>query len=209
MARRAPPQVVILLHRNDNFERAGYILHELASIWRAGGVRVTVSKGPNDPADADLAILHVDLTTVPADYLALVARYPRVINGRVGDISKRLISANLLRRTDDYAGPVIVKTNRNFGGTMEARLARQGPILTRCVQRLRDRLPWTWRSWLPVADYRIFESLRQVPRMVWLNADLVSSASSPSAKRNTIACGAGCSSASGKPARLPIRSSRS
>jgi hypothetical protein len=170
---KGPFHVIILVHEADEFERAGYILHELVAIWRHAGVRVTIWKGLDPPPPADLAILHVDLTVVAEAYLALAGRYSRVINGRVSDISKRRISRHLLQRRDDYVGPVIVKTNRNFGGTMEARLAPDGAFGARWVQRLRNRLPWSWRSWLPVDDYRIFESLRQVPRAVWFNSDLV------------------------------------
>jgi hypothetical protein len=173
MTDRDPRRVVILVHRNDDFERAGYILHELAALWRDRGIQVTVARGRDELTDADLAILHVDLTRVPADYVSAVRRYPRVMNGRVIDISKRRISTNLLRRPGDYDGPVIVKTNRNFGGMKEALLARAGPALARYAQELRDRLPWSWRSWMPVSEYPVFESPRQVPRAVWLNPNLV------------------------------------
>ena len=167
------PQIVILTHEQDAFERLGYTLNELAAIWRAKGLQVSVHQGLGPPVPADLAFQHVDLTVVPAPYQALARQYSKVLNGRVIDSSKRRISAHLVRRGDDYDGPVIVKTNRNFGGTMEARRASEGSFGARTAHRLRSRLPWSWRSHLPVADYPVFDSPRQVPRAVWYNPDLV------------------------------------
>lgn len=165
--------VAILVHKNDPFERAGYILHEIAAIWGESGVRVSVLKGPGPRIDADLAILHVDLTVVPRDYLTCVRQYALAINAGVTDTSKRLISSNLVRRGDGYEGPVIVKTNGNFGGTTEARLAKSGPLPLRYAHSVRHRLPWSCRSLLSESDYPVFDSVKQVPRLVWHNTDLV------------------------------------
>jgi hypothetical protein len=74
------------------------------------------------------------------------------------DISKLAISANLVGRGDAYAGPVIVKTNCNYGGVPERRLKPDPPrrsLLRRIVgkassllrsKRAADDLaggPWT------------------------------------------------------------------
>jgi hypothetical protein len=96
-------QIAILLHRYDAFERADYWLRAIAEDWRDRGIGVELLYGPQARADADLAILHFDLTTIPAEYLDHISGYRRVINGGVGDISKRRISANLLRRADPHA----------------------------------------------------------------------------------------------------------
>ena len=165
--------IVILTHRHDSFERLGYTLNELAAIWRDQGIRVTVQAGLGPPLDADVAIQHVDLTAVPRAYQALARQYPQVINGKVTDCSKRRISSQLVRPGDGYDGPVIVKTNRNFGGTMEARRASDGGLVGRAGLWARSRLPWSWRAFLPFADYPVFDSPRQVPWMVWQNRDLV------------------------------------
>jgi len=174
--RRVPnpmQQIVILVHQYDAFEKGGYFLRDIAEIWRENGLRVTVLQGLEDRTNADLAILHVDLTVVPDDYLAFVRQYPVVLNGRVEDISKRRITANLVRRGDGYQGAVIVKTDRNCGGVMESHLVRKGTLLHRYAQRLRDRLPWGFRSRLSTSDYRIFDSVHDVPRAVWHNPDLI------------------------------------
>jgi hypothetical protein len=105
--------------------------------------------------------------------LALNDHYPFVMNGRVADTSKRRISRHLVGRDDAYDGPVIVKTNLNFGGMMEALLAGKGSLATRVARSLRYQLPWALQSRLSPTDYRIFSSIKEVPRMVWHNPDLV------------------------------------
>jgi hypothetical protein len=165
------PHLAILVHENQRFTPTGCLLGELSAIWREQGLRVTVLHGPTSGIEADALVLHVNLTEVPQNYLRLLEQYPIVINGRATDISKRRISRNLLRREDDYQGPVIVKTDRNFRGIVESASARQGSLVLRLAEALRNRLPWSLRSTLP--EYRIFESLRKVPRGVWYNPDLV------------------------------------
>src|SRR2546421_3513047 len=118
--------IAILVHEHDNFERTAYFLREIAAIWRESKIRISVSRGVSRFENADLAILHVDLTVIPPEYLALARRYPIALNARVADISKRLISRHLVSRGDGYDGPVIVKTNRNWGGIKEGHLAAKG-----------------------------------------------------------------------------------
>ncbi len=163
--------IVILLHKQFTFDTSHYFLRDIAEIWQEDGFRVSVLHGPGPRVDADLAILHVNLTVVPDDYLAFVRQYPVTINGLVTDISKRRISTNLVCSNDDYQGQVIVKTNWNCRGGSEARLAKKGPLLRRYSHSLRNKLPWSWRTKL--SDYPVFESVRQVPRAVWRNPDLV------------------------------------
>jgi hypothetical protein len=166
------PHIVILVHRDGALDDSKYFLHEIARLWEADGIRVTVQRGPGPVHRADLCISHVDLTVVPADHLAYLRVYPRVLNGSVADISKRKISTAVLHRRDAFDGPVVVKTNRNSGGLREARLARRSP-LPRLTARLRNRLPWSMRSALATPDYPVFPSAAHVPRAVWFNPDLV------------------------------------
>src|SRR5579883_2191811 len=165
--------VAILIHAQGTFEDGGYFLGPIAQAWREMGWQVSVQQGPKPVLAADLAILHVDLTQVPAEYLDVVECYPKVLNGRVADISKRKISAQLVQRGDGYDGPVIVKTSCNFGGSREADLARQGHSLGRYLRAAWRRLPWSCRAELPASDYRIFDSARKVPLAVWFNPAFV------------------------------------
>ncbi|MEX0655915.1 MAG: hypothetical protein WD534_01350 [Phycisphaeraceae bacterium] len=166
-------RIVILAHRYDSFDRVRYFLHEIADVWRDEGLSVEVVFGPGPFVEADLAILHVDLTVVPADHLAYVRQYSRVLNGRVTDISKRRFSDQLVRPGDGYDGPVIVKTNRNCGGKSESRVARQATFAARWVDAMRARLGWRWRSQLKGLNYPILPSPAHVPRGVWRNRHLV------------------------------------
>ena len=123
-----------------------------------------------EPADG--LILHPDLTIVPDDCLAFCKHYPLIINGGVRDISKRRISSSLVGQKDSYVGPVIVKTNCNFGGKSERKMARQRPLY-RLLSSLTGWLPWSWTGQLRPYKYPIFNSCRDVSRAVWRNPHLV------------------------------------
>jgi len=163
--------IVILVHRHFTFDNSRYFLSEIIEIWQKEGLRVSVLNGLGTRVDADLAILHVDLTVVPEDYLAFIRQYPVTINGSVTDISKRRISSNLVCRGDGYQGQVVVKTNNNCRGGCESETASRGTLLKKYTNSLRSRLPWSWQAKL--SDYPIYESVSQVPRAVWHNPDLI------------------------------------
>jgi hypothetical protein len=114
--------IVIIEHRMQRDIGVPYLVHALAESWRKAGHTVLMQYGPQDAPAGDLAILHLDLTVVPAGYLPLLGRYPRVINGAVSDVSKTRFSQNLIDRTSNWDGPVIVKTATNAGGRPERAL---------------------------------------------------------------------------------------
>src|SRR5262245_11077388 len=180
--------IAILIHRHDSFDRKSYWLRPISECWRESGVRVSVINDPCVHIEADLAILHVNLTVMPWEYLASVRRYPVAVNGGVSDISKRAISSHLLRRGDRYEGPVIVKTDRNYKGYPEtrlARLARKGlsspgrrDILRNYLDYLEEeirlaRRRWRYGSIEAFRDYPIFDSINEVPHAVWSDSELV------------------------------------
>lgn len=132
-------------------DRSRYMVSFYEPLWRALGLEVVHRFGPDAAVTADLALLHVDLSVVPPEYLALARAYPRLLNGAVADIRKSAVSRLLVGPSDPVAGPVIVKTDLNSGGAPE----RQ-----RGVGARRWRWPWSRR---PDA-YRVFGSLAQVPR---------------------------------------------
>src|SRR5262245_35758307 len=115
----AVPKVVVLTHLRQGLQPVSVVSRLMNAAWRPAGVDVVVHQGLRNAPEADLAILHVDLTVTPPEYLELGARYPRCLNLAVTDISKRRISRNLVTRDDDYDGPVMVKTDRNYGGRPE------------------------------------------------------------------------------------------
>ncbi len=159
--------ILILTHECDRFHRH-YYLYTMAETWAGEGHRVRIQRGPGARADADIAILHVDLTVVPPDYLEFARRFPVVVNSKVEDISKRGISRNLVRPEDDFQGPVIVKTNLNAGGQREALLAhRQLPLLLRRGP-FRRAVPRKSKR-----DYLVYSSPKEVPHEVWEDPALV------------------------------------
>lgn len=165
----------------ERFEpRAGqghtFFLFDIASVWRERGHTVRVVRGLPGPGwePAGCCVLHVDLTRIPAAYADLAASYGLAVNGRFLDNSKRVVSLNLVRRGDAYDGPVIVKTNLNYGGSPESvRRRLESGWLSKRAAWARRRLPWTMRRGLSPDDYRLFERVAEVPRMVWRNRNFV------------------------------------
>jgi hypothetical protein len=156
--------IVILEHELQRHVRLPYMAYSLAERWRRAGHEVRVHHGLEAPPPGDLALVNIDLTVIPEAYRRLAARYPRVVNGRVTDVSKRRFSADLLDRHSDWIGPVIVKTEANYGGKPEA--------LLRAIAR-RDGLACDIPEG-PVAEgYPLYDSLRQVPDAVWRTPGLV------------------------------------
>lgn len=172
-------RIAILVHRHDAFPRQNYWLRAISESWRDSGSELEIVYGPRARADADLAILHVDMTTVPDVYLAHASRYPRVINGRVHDISKRLISAHLLQRGDPHDGPVIIKMNRNAGGGPERILAKRGLLRTGSVTAFAVEAYGMARHWQrhgsrrAFRNYPILASAGEVPESVWNDPEFV------------------------------------
>ena len=155
---------MILEHLLQRSVKLPYLVYALAQRWRAWGHRVLVHHGAEGAPEGDLAIMNVDLTRLPDSYRALAARYPRLVNGAVHDVSKNRFSQDLLASDSDWPGPVIVKTERNYGGRPE-RLLRavaaragvscdipEGPLLE---------------------GYPVFDSLRAVPEAIWREPGLV------------------------------------
>jgi len=175
-------KIVILLHEDDPYPRyqSRYLIWQMCALWKQQNIEVEVVKGIDRSVDADLLFAHLNLSRVPERYAAFFSRYPRVVNGGVRDISKRFISKNLVRPGDGYTGPVIVKTNRNYGGLPELllgqnsaghRFASLWPPLGKIVAWGFRRFPYRWRS--PLDHYRIFPEVSSVPAAVFGNDALV------------------------------------
>lgn len=166
--------VVVLAYEAFGFA-PGRTLEIIArEYWEPAGHRILVHHGREAPPSADLAILHVPLTRVPAEYADLPKRYPRTINGAVADISKRTVATDLLTEGDSYDGAVIVKTDLNHGGAAERRVRRaERGLPGRMLWAIERRLPAHWFGRLRGNRYPIFASKRDVPRWVWRSRDLV------------------------------------
>ena len=160
--------VAVLFGEGDRPEN--YVVSALANYWREDGIEVRYLFGTREAVPADLLIVHVDLSVLPADYLRFARRYPRVLNGQVRDIRKRAFSRLLLSRCSDYGGPVIVKTDLNCGGQPEIRhfrhqIRRANPLLRLWHRR---RLACFIAAQGAAADtYRVYPSLQAVPDEDW------------------------------------------
>ena len=154
-----------------------FALADAADLWRERGLEVRVVRGLQavpEGGRGEVCILHVDLTRTPAAYLELARSYPVALNARFVDNAKRVVSRDLVEPGDGYEGPVIVKSDLNYGGSPEHVMARRttGWVARRGAS-LRRRLPWTMRSEIDPKDYRVFERRAEVPRAVWRNRHLV------------------------------------
>lgn len=174
-------QIDVLIGDWERFEPAEsqdfhFALMDVADLWRERGHEVRVVRGIPGAgwSPGDVCVVHVDLTRTPRTYLDLAASYPLAVNARFLDNSKRVVSRNLVTPGDGYDGPVIVKSDLNYGGSPERVMERRtsGP-LARQGASLRRRLPWTLRSEIHPQDYRVYERRAQVPRSVWWNRHLV------------------------------------
>jgi len=152
------PRIAILVHEKDTFLSTHYFLRAIAASWHQQGIQPVLQQGIGPVLPVDLAVMHVDLTVTPDSYIEMAAQYPRVLNGRVTDISKHTISRYRVAPGDGYQGPVMVKTNCNFGGLQELR-ATQGNIP-----------PKTARSRL---NYRVLASPADVPEELWQDPDWI------------------------------------
>jgi hypothetical protein len=162
-------RVAIITHEIDKFEGSNYLLRQLSRSWEQDGIEIAIVKGVNQPLpEADIAILHTDITAIGDDYIHIIDHYPRVINGTVTDISKTVFSDLIVAKNDGYTGKVIVKTNANFGGMRERqhKLSKGDWQANIGIQR-----PWRRVEWME--EYPIFDSPSSVPGGVWRNDRLV------------------------------------
>ncbi len=165
-------RIAILMHARDRGRDLNrYDLFRVSPHWEADGHEVVPVFGTARFVPADVAILHVDLSVVPPEYLDFARRYPRCLNLAATDIRKSRFSANGVRPGDGWDGPVIIKSDANSGGAPERghgpRLARVGHALGRAWRRLRGGI--VIRSQL---DYRILDHASQVPADAWAREDL-------------------------------------
>lgn len=161
--------IQIITLPNEKF-RASHLVSCLAEYWREQGYRVTV--GPSLRLDADIGILHVDRTVVPAQCVPDNPKGRPLLNASILDISKRRISSNLVGKDSNYAGQVIVKTNANFFGRPE-KADMTNSIVGRFYHSLGRALSSGLKRELLHNNYPVLDSLNRVPNWVWKRDDLV------------------------------------
>jgi hypothetical protein len=150
--------VAILFHERQGPDRAPfYAIHHLAEIWRSDGLDVVYLFGAGEFVAADVAIVQVDLSVVPEEYLELARRYPVAWNAELKDIRKSTLSTLRVTRESDHTGPVIAKSNLNYAGVPE-----------RVLDGAVDDGPFRAST-----EYRVYESISEVPDELLDSPDVI------------------------------------
>jgi hypothetical protein len=160
-------RIVVITHTYDDFRRRKFLLGSLARHWIEAGHDVSVAAGLGDWPAGDIAVMHLDLSVVPAAYLEASRRYPRVVNVGARDIRKRVVSRHRVLPDDGWQGPVIVKTDLNCRGI---------PELNAIDAFQRDGRPPDLAAGPVVTTpypYPVLRSARDVPDAIWRNDGLV------------------------------------
>lgn len=145
--------------------QGNYMLFDILQELKRRGHRIVVTQGvPDRPPVGDAAILHVNATVTPPEYVAYARSFPCCLNLGAADISKRRISGARLDRGDDWPGPVIVKSNLNYRGVPEVRLNR--------IAQSRGHEP-PFPGAKVTAEYAIYENVRALPEGVFDDAGLI------------------------------------
>lgn len=141
-------KILFVVGDRPEFERIGYFARQAIPVWRADGLQVDVVERLDAPVGEDTLVFpHIDLTLRPPDQAAIIDRCPHVLNRAVTDISKRHVSRMIVGPDEDYDGPVIVKSDANWGGfreSLQAKAVPGGPE------------PFVWRQ------YKVFDHLSEV-----------------------------------------------
>jgi hypothetical protein len=161
--------IAVIFHKNERKSSLPrFAIWHLAKVWQEDNIKVFLLFGVQKFVPADLALLHVDLTTVPEEYLDFAQRYPVVLNGRIKDIRKSSFSKNKVKPGDGYQGKVLVKSELNYAGEPERKLL--GTPLSRLALRITCRMPLFQPSrrgsepdFRSPRDYRIFDNPGSVP----------------------------------------------
>lgn len=184
-------KILIIQHENDFIGEQGvYFIEVIARCLREAGHEVVFINGLQKNITADLAILHVNLSVVPDEYVRYTMQFPVTLNLNVTDIRKCTISQNQVQPNDDYDGPVIVKTDKNCGGIPESKIYNQALPKRRSVMRyvrksvrktrnlgIKLNLLNTDTSRLVETEYResfrVFDDKDSVPKYFWHDDDWI------------------------------------
>lgn len=155
--------IAVLWHAGQRGRPPGtYMIDHYAEVWREDGHRVVDLYGTAEHVPADLAIVHVDLSVVPAELLEFAGRYPRALNSGIRDIRKTTFSTLRVTPADGYRGAVIVKSDLNYAGLAERALRAPNAPRGRFLAGLRSP-----------RDYAIFETAAAVPEEIWTDPEVV------------------------------------
>ncbi len=156
-----PRRLVILHSRSTPPGARHHMVAIIADRLAALGTEIVHLHGTGRFVPADGILVHVDLSVVPPEVARFAQRYPVQLNAGALDIRKSVYADGLLQLGAAHDGPVIAKTELNFGGTPE-HLDRA--LASRLVRRLARFLRGAPAPVIQSkTDYRIFASLADVP----------------------------------------------
>ena len=85
--RRKRGRVLILQHEQEiSCKHETMAIGKLAEFWKRDRIEVITHCGVAGAPDADVALVHVDLSVVPEEYLDLARSYPASINARASQL---------------------------------------------------------------------------------------------------------------------------
>lgn len=169
-------KIAIIFHEQDRKRPGHYAVTSLAHFWRTEGIDPVFVFGTKKVFPADLALVHVNLSVVPDEYLEYARDYPYALNGKVRDIRKSSFSQYRVRPDDPYEGKVIVKSNLNYAGKPERRTSGNASVWKRFIRKLASPDPAETRQ-LPCfespLDYLIFDHRSLVPAEWFERSDII------------------------------------
>ncbi len=157
-------KTIVILRDRPPLRPLTYAIDHYALRWREAGYHVIDHIGLGDIPNADLVFVHIDLSVIPQEYIEFIKKIPNTVNGQIFDISRRSFSQILLSQNDPYSGRVIVKTDANYGGLPESFLKKK---------KLYNKVFKRWSTIKALNKYRIFDSIKKVPKGVWNNNNLI------------------------------------
>jgi len=178
-------KIAIIFHSNDEKRTHLYAITYLANFWKQEGIEVNFIYGPEHFRYADIAILHIDLSIVPDNYLAFAKKYPYTLNRKVRDIRKSTFSKHILLLDNKYEGKVIIKSNLNYAGLPERIFTNQERNLTcsviqKRISELKKKVLYSrfLRNDYEIQfnspnDYIILDSPEFVPKQWYKREDIV------------------------------------
>ena len=156
-------RIVVIQHQTHPRNCEKFSLKLLLDRWQEDGHEPMIVSGVDDLPDADLAILHLNLSIVGKNYVEAARRYPCVVNGAALDIRKKVVSRNIIGLDDEWDGPVIVKTDLNCGGLPELEARR---LALKFGGELVDAPPGR-------AGYLLYRHKNNVPERFWAQDHMV------------------------------------
>ena len=163
---------ILIVTNSDSFSRKFPVdtIKVLSEFLKDRGYTLAVQVGSKYQREARAVLNHVDLTETPPEYKALFQNYKIGINTNLVNIRKSVVcDSGLLSNPKEFGGPVIVKTDLNFGGMPElVMLKRRGNLPS---GGFKQKFPDA--RFLDPNSYPIFEDSSKVPSAVWDNPNLV------------------------------------